>query len=117
MAVGQTARSQRELHSAIVIARRCRGQALAGVLTDGQEAPPLNAALPHRPFVDDNRARAGLSRGASVTGFPSPIPKTDQKVRRLVPILRAELGDADADLRSQGRAPASAANAGGLASG
>ena len=67
------------LHSGLAIARELAGRPSLVFVTDGHEAPPLQA----RPVFDDKRAEvAGVIVGVGELA-PSPIPKLDPSGRPL----------------------------------
>jgi mxaL protein len=87
------------LHSGIVIARELPARPSLVFVTDGHEAPPLDARL--RPAFDDKPGEvAGLIVGVGELA-PSPIPKLDPSGRPLGFWSADEVMQTDA--RSQGR--------------
>lgn len=69
------------VHSAIGVAKQIEGTPSLVFVTDGHEAPPLNAR--HRPRFDDTPGEvAGLLLGVGEP-TPSPIPKLDPSGRPL----------------------------------
>jgi mxaL protein len=87
------------VHSAIGIARQLPGRPSLVFVTDGHEAPPLNAQ--HRPAFDDKPGEVpGLIVGVGELR-PAPIPKTDAEGRPLG-LWRAD-EVMQVDPRSQGR--------------
>ncbi|MCW5658411.1 MAG: VWA domain-containing protein [Burkholderiaceae bacterium] len=87
------------LHGGIVIAKELAGRPSLVFVTDGHEAPPLNARL--RPSFDDKPGEvAGLIVGVGERN-PSPIPKFDPSGRPLGWWSADEV--MQTDLHSQGR--------------
>ncbi|MDL9997846.1 vWA domain-containing protein [Variovorax sp. J22P240] len=87
------------LHSAIGIAKQLPDSPSLVFVTDGQEAPPLNAH--YRPSFDDKPGEVpGLIVGVG-DQLPSPIPKTDPEGQPLGFWRADEV--MQTDLRSQGR--------------
>lgn len=87
------------LHSALGIARALPARPSLVFVTDGHEAPPLNARF--RPRFDDKPGEVpGLVVGVGEL-LPSPIPKTDPGGRPLGFWRADEV--AQADLRTLGR--------------
>jgi mxaL protein len=87
------------LHSGIVIVKQLPGTPSLVFVTDGHEAPPLNAR--HRPAFDDKPGEvAGLVVGVGALR-PSPIPKSDPLGRPLGFWAADEVMQTDP--RSQGR--------------
>jgi mxaL protein len=70
------------LHSARLIVRELPDKPSLVFVTDGHEAPPLNAR--YRPRFDDDKAGEVAGVLVGVGGFvPQPIPKTDASGRAL----------------------------------
>lgn len=87
------------LHSAREIVRQLPGTPSLVFVTDGHEAPPLNAR--HRPALDDKPGEVqGLIVGVGGS-LPSPIPKSDPAGRPLGFWRADEV--LQTDPRSQGR--------------